>query len=228
MGRRGKNWTRRGVVAGVVGLVLLAGCGGGDDESTDAADTPAPTAEQTPAATPTTELTPSGEQTPSGEPTPADGAGVQEFPDAGLTIVVPETKNDVEAAALATFVEFAREWRKSLREVKYSERLDFLAVPAVNEDTHDSLEYQRDHGIRYSGHMTITPVVERSGEQVVVLGGCLDGSKLTLTQNGKVRPVDGAAEHPVIPIRVVVANSGGWMVNENTVYEGQDCPTAAR
>lgn len=222
--RHATSRRRRAAAVAASALILLAGCGDAGGNSTVVADTPSATAEQTPP-----DPTPTADETPSSEPTPTSGAGAQEFPDAGLTVVAPETASEVEAAALAVYIEFAREWRKSLREVKYSERLDLLAVAPVNEDTHDSLEYQRDHGIRYSGHMTITPVIERSGDRIVVLGGCLDASKLTLTQNGKVRPIDGVDKHPVIPIRVVVANSGaGWMVNENTVHDGRDCTTASR
>ncbi|TDE08892.1 hypothetical protein [Jiangella asiatica] len=194
-------------------LVILGACGGGAEEPTGlGSDTTEPTA-----ATPT-----EAETTPTTDPAePTEHA----FPEAGLTIVEPAAANDLEATALAVYVEFAREWRRTLREVQLSERLPVLAVPSVVEDTQGSLDYQVENGIRYSGEMTITLTVEQSGDNVVVLGGCADASALTIIDDGEERPVDGIDEHPVMPIQVVVANSGGtgWMVNENTFHEDQSC-----
>lgn len=201
-----------------VAAVVLAACGdGGGDEPTGLDDPSASApAETTSAETPADE-TPA-ETSASSEPTR------HEFPDAGVTVLEPVPSSDAEGAALGAYVDFLREWRLSLREVRMSDALRGLAVAPVLESVQSSLDYQEENGIRYSGSMEVTPVVEETGERTVVLGGCMDVSALTIVDDGEEQPIDGIDEHPVKPIRVVLADDGtGWKVNENTVFEEESC-----
>ncbi|RIQ15669.1 hypothetical protein DY240_24150 [Jiangella rhizosphaerae] len=92
------------------------------------------------------------------------------------------------------------------------------------DEVERSLEYQVDNGIRYGGQMVITPVVEESSDTLVVLGGCVDGSEVVLIDDGEERAPDGVDQHPVIPMRAVLANDGsGWRVNENALDEDASC-----
>ncbi|PZF85344.1 hypothetical protein C1I92_05735 [Jiangella anatolica] len=193
--------------------LTLAGCGEtGGEEPTGLSDATT-TAPEGPATT------------PAGEPSePPPGPTEHAFPEAGVTIVTPPPGGPAEEAALAAYVEFAREWRWSLAEVRLSEQLAALAVGPVIESVQRSLDYQVDNGIRYGGQMVITPVVEESSDALVVLGGCVDGSEVVLIDDGEERAPDGLDENPVIPMRVVVANDGhGWRVNENTLDEDASC-----
>ncbi|SEF16179.1 hypothetical protein [Jiangella alba] len=214
MSARPQHPLRATVLAVCAGVLTLAGCGdSGGEEPTGLGEstTTAPSAE--PSADPT--------ETPSDDPA---GPTEHAFPDAGVTIVTPPPSGPAEQAALAAYVEFAREWRWSLREVRLSEQLPALAVAPVVQTVEDSLAYQEENGIRYGGEMVITPVVEESGDALVVLGGCIDGSAVLLVDDGEERPPDGVDEHPVIPMRVVLGNDGsGWKVNENTLHEDESC-----
>lgn len=213
----------RAVVAPLaVAAVLLAGCGdGGGDEP---AGLDAGESEPTQEAPDDTEAPDDASEAPTSpppaEPTPTE----RTFPDAGLTVAEPAAESQAVDQALATYTEFARHWRLSLREVRMSEKLSGLAVPSVLDVIEDSLSYQEEHEIRYSGRMHVTPTVEESAERVVILGGCIDASELTIIEDGEERPIDGVEEHPRMPMRVTVANDGaGWRVNENTLYEDESC-----
>ncbi|SDU41702.1 hypothetical protein [Jiangella alkaliphila] len=209
--------SRVALVTFCAGVLALAGCGetGGEEPAgLDDPTTTAPTSEpsEDPTADPTT--------TPTEEAAPVEHA----FPDAGVTIVTPPPAGPAEEAALATYVEFAREWRWSLGEVTLSEQLAGLTVAPILDEVERSLEYQVDNGIRYGGLMVITPVVEESSDTLVVLGGCVDGSDMLLIDDGEERAPDGIEENPVIPLRAVLANDGsGWRVNENTLDEDASC-----
>ncbi|WP_157574753.1 hypothetical protein [Jiangella muralis] len=214
MSARPRRPLRATLLAVCAGVLALAGCGdSGGEEPTGLGEstTTAPTAE--PSADPT--------GTPTDEPA---GPTEHAFPDAGVTIVTPPAAGPPEEAALAAYVEFAREWRWSLREVRLSEQLPGLAVAPVVQTVEDSLAYQEENGIRYGGEMVISPVVEEATDNLVVLGGCIDGSAVLLVDDGEERPPDGVDEHPVIPMRVVLGNDGsGWKVNENTLDEDASC-----
>jgi hypothetical protein len=208
---------QRALIAAVA-AVGLAACAAAGDEPAGLPDEPAstPPAQSTPAETAPAE-------TPSPEPE-GEGPTEHRFPEAGVTVVEPAPADDTQAAALAAYVEFAREWRWSLREVQLSEQLAGLAVSPVVQTVEDSLDYQVDNGIRYGGEMIISPVVDRSEANTVVLGGCIDGSAVLLVDDGVERIPDGVDEHPVIPMRVVLTNDGsGWKVNENTLFEDESC-----
>ncbi|TDD65062.1 hypothetical protein E1262_26310 [Jiangella aurantiaca] len=197
------------------GVLTLAGCGESGGEEPTGLDEATTSATTTPTAT--------DEATATDEPTEA-GPTEHAFPEAGVTIVTPPPSGPAEAAALATYVEFAREWRWSLGEVRLSEQLAGLAAAPVVDGVESSLEYQVDNGIRYGGQMVITPVVEESSDTLVVLGGCVDGSEVVLIDDGEERAPDGVDQHPVIPMHAVLANDGGgWRVNENTLDEDESC-----
>lgn len=218
MSARPQHPLRATVLAVCAGVLTLTGCGdSGGEEPTGLAEstTTAPSAD--PSADPSDDPT----QTPADEPA---GPTEHAFPDAGVTIVTPAPSGPAEEAALAAYVEFAREWRWSLREVRLSEQLPALAVAPVVQTVEDSLAYQEENGIRYGGEMVITPQVEETGDNLVVLGGCVDATALLLVDDGEERPPDGVAENPVIPMRVVLGNDGsGWKVNENTLDEDASC-----
>ncbi|WP_199702293.1 hypothetical protein [Jiangella rhizosphaerae] len=193
--------------------LTLAACGeSGGQEPAGLDDVRSSPVATTPAAT--------QEATPDDEPAPTEHA----FPEAGVTIVTPPPSGPAEEAALTTFVAFAREWRWSLGELRLSEELTGLAAAPVVDEVERSLEYQVDNGIRYGGQMVITPVVEESSDTLVVLGGCVDGSEVVLIDDGEERAPDGVDQHPVIPMRAVLANDGsGWRVNENALDEDASC-----
>lgn len=211
---------RHALLAVALSGLVLAACGDGGDEPAGLGDEP--TATQSGGGDP-------GTSEPTDDPTTApteEPAGPTEhaFPEAGVTIVTQPPAGPAEEAALAAYVEFAREWRWSLREVRLSEQLPALAVAPVVQTVEDSLAYQQENGIRYGGEMVISPVVEQTSDTLVVLGGCIDGSAVLLVDDGEERPPDGVDEHPVIPMRVVLGNDGsGWKVNENTLHEDESC-----
>ncbi|WP_157987689.1 hypothetical protein [Jiangella endophytica] len=218
MSARSQRRLRATMLTFCAGVLTLAGCGeSGGEEPTGLDEATASTPGTEPSADPTA--------TPTDEPTD-EPAGPTEhaFPEAGVTIVTPPPSGPAEEAALATYVEFAREWRWSLAEVRLSEQLVGLAVATVVDGVERSLDYQVDNGIRYGGQMVITPVVEESSDTLVVLGGCVDGSDVVLIDDGEERVPEGVDQHPVIPLRAVLANDGnGWRVNENTLDEDASC-----
>ena len=217
MQRTTKRHLRGAVMAAVTASIMVAGCGGDDsgepaglDADTSTADAPDDT---------------SASPDPTGDDSAAEGGPItHEFADAGVTVVAPAASSQAEGAALATYAEFAHQWRKSLRDVQLSETLPDLAATPIIADVESSLEYQEKNGIRYGGEIVFTPTVEQSNDRLVILGGCADASKLTLIDDGEETVPDGLAEHPVVPMQVVVANNGaGWMVNENTLHEEKSC-----
>lgn len=209
----------RGAVIAVAASILLAACGGGDEPAGLDADT---------SASSTTEETATPDDSPvaseGDDPTAAATPTTHEFTDAGVTVVAPAASSPAEEAALATYVEFARQWRKSLRDVQLSETLPDLAARPIIDGIERSLAYQEENAIRYGGEVVFSPTIEDSSDNLVVLGGCVDGSHLTLIDDGEEKTPDGLDEHPVVPMQVVIGNSGaGWMVNENTLYEEKSC-----
>src|SRR5690606_32331623 len=213
--RTTKRHCRGAVIAVAAASVLLAGCGGNDEPAGLDADA---SASSTPEDTAAPDDSPA--ESEGGDPTAAATPTTHEFADAGVTVVAPAASSPAEEAALATYVEFAHQWRKSLHDAQLSEMLPGLAAPSIVESVKDSLDYQTKNGIRYGGEMVIEPTIENSGDNVVILGGCVDGSGMTLIDDGEERPPDGVEENPLIPMNVVIGNSGaGWMVNENTLHE---------
>lgn len=219
MQRTTKRHCRGAVIAVAAASVLLAGCGGNDEPAGLDADA---SASSTPEDTAAPDDSPA--ESEGGDPTAAATPTTHEFADAGVTVVAPAASSPAEEAALATYVEFARQWRKSLRDVQLSETLPDLAARPIIDGIERSLAYQEENAIRYGGEVVFSPTIEDSSDNLVVLGGCVDGSHLTLIDDGEEKTPDGLDEHPVVPMQVVIGNSGaGWMVNENTLYEEKSC-----
>ncbi|WP_123788234.1 hypothetical protein [Phytoactinopolyspora halophila] len=155
---------------------------------------------------------------------PPAGGETHEFPDAGLTIVEPDEIPEDAAAAVATYIEFYRGWRTSLREVEIDKAVEDFGTRQVVERMESSLDYQEENGIRFGGEFVVELTIEERGDHMVVLGGCADASDLTMIDDDGERPAVEPGEESTAPVHVELTNNGGvWLINRNDINEDERC-----
>lgn len=233
------NGAWRAIRAALLGGVLLVGCGGGSDEPAEQVSAAADETSTENAGPGDDTVTASAEPEATGEPSSgpeptggeeseeADSSSVggetHEFADIGLTIIEPDEVPQEAAEALARYVDFAREWRKALREVEISEELRTLAAPPKLRDIEGSMDYQREHGIHYGGELIVEMEFEESSEDAVTFSGCFDGTDYVWIDDEGRHPIRGEPGNATATVTMIVKrHDGSWQVTES-INEDEAC-----
>ncbi|NEE02793.1 hypothetical protein [Phytoactinopolyspora halotolerans] len=226
-------------------VAVLTACGSGADDSPgseEPADQTRPEAAPSASTQASTASTQGGTASPGPAPTtgggdrsaaPASGQDsgrepqpeVRVFDEAGVTVIMPdEVADESAAAALDVYTDYLVEWRRSLRVVQLSDRLRGLAAQPRIDRLQGSLDYQRRHGIRYGGEVTVEPYVEGASENVVTIGFCIDAAELVVIDDDGERPADGVEQSPRTTGRAELNRTEtGWQVTDEVFSAEETC-----
>lgn len=135
------------------------------------------------------------------------------FPDIGLEFTTLPTLKGAQTDALRTYVTFMRGHSTMMRSGKVTKLLTETAAGHALQSEKDTAAYLRKHHGQYHGSLSVTVALQGSNKQVVSLNACLDGSKLTMTENGQPTKLDG--EKRVAQAVSLQPVAGTWRVISN-------------